>query len=62
MSTPQVTFSVRDDRGRRSGFERRQFSYVEHIPDRREGAERRSGLDRRGNEEQGNHFGQQEGI
>ena len=33
--------------GRRSGIERREFSYYVHIPERRSGKDRRSGLDRR---------------
>jgi len=33
--------------GRRSGIDRRQYSYDFHIPERRSGKERRSGLDRR---------------
>jgi len=36
-----------DNRGRRLGADRRQFSYDLHIPERRSGKERRSGLDRR---------------
>jgi hypothetical protein len=36
-----------DNGGRRSGEERRQFSYLMHIPERRSGKERRSGFDRR---------------
>jgi len=36
-----------DNGGRRLGIERRQFSYDFHIPERRSGKERRSGLDRR---------------
>jgi hypothetical protein len=42
-----------DKGGRRLGIERRQFSYDQHIPERRSGQERRrgkgrrSGLDRR---------------
>jgi hypothetical protein len=36
-----------DNGGRRSGIDRRQFSYTAHIPERRSGKERRSGLDRR---------------
>lgn len=36
-----------DNSGRRSGVDRRQFSYTQHIPERRSGKERRSGLDRR---------------
>ncbi len=37
----------RDNGGRRSGIDRRQFSYSTHIPERRKGVERRAGLDRR---------------
>ena len=36
-----------DNDGRRSGIERRQFSYSFHIPERRSDQDRRSGLDRR---------------
>ena len=36
-----------DNGGRRLGIARRQFSYTLHIPERRSGNERRSGLDRR---------------
>ena len=36
-----------DNGGRRLGVDRRQFSYFMHIPERRSGKERRSGLDRR---------------
>ena len=36
-----------DNGGRRLGVERRQFSYLIHIPERRSGKQRRSGLDRR---------------
>lgn len=38
---------LRDNGGRRSGFDRRQYSYTLHIPERRSGLERRSGKDRR---------------
>jgi hypothetical protein len=36
-----------DNGGRRSGVDRREFSYTSHIPERRIGKERRSGNDRR---------------
>jgi len=36
-----------DNGGRRLGVDRRQFSYYFHIPERRSGNERRSGIDRR---------------
>jgi hypothetical protein len=37
----------KDKGGRRSGIERRQFSYDEYLPERRSGKDRRSGFDRR---------------
>ena len=40
-------FSLEDSGGRRSGFRKREFSYDAHIPERRSGAERRNGTDRR---------------
>jgi len=36
-----------DNGGRGLGVNRRQFSYTLHIPERRSGKERKSGLDRR---------------
>jgi hypothetical protein len=39
--------SLPDNGGRRSGVDRRQFSYSTHIPERRAESDRRSGLDRR---------------
>ena len=36
-----------DNGGRRSGIDRRQFSYAIHIPERRTGEDRRDGADRR---------------
>ena len=36
-----------DNGGRRSGGDRRNFSYTLHIPERRSGKDRRSGEDRR---------------
>jgi hypothetical protein len=36
-----------DNGGRRSGIERREFSYDQHTPERRSGKDRRTGLDRR---------------
>jgi hypothetical protein len=38
---------IHDNGGRRSGIERREFSYDQHIPENRSGKDRRSGLDRR---------------
>lgn len=42
-----MTLAISDNGGRRSGIERRLFSYTIHIPERRSGKERRSGVDRR---------------
>ena len=36
-----------DNGGRRSGFERRRFSFTYYIPERRSNNDRRSGQDRR---------------
>lgn len=36
-----------DNGGRPSGVDRRQFPYTAHIPERRSGKERRSGVDPR---------------
>ncbi len=38
---------IRDNGGRRHGIDLRQFSYTDHIPERRSGGDRRSGFDRR---------------
>ena len=42
-----MEIGLRDNGGRRSGSDRRQFSYTGHIPERRSGHNRRSGMDRR---------------
>ena len=42
-----LTYDLSDHGGRRFGFERRRFSYADHIPERRCGEDRRSGIDRR---------------
>ena len=36
-----------DNGGRRSGGDRRIYSYTLHVPERRDGADRREGNDRR---------------
>ena len=38
---------VIDNGGRRSGIERRSFSYAIHVPELRSGKDRRDGIDRR---------------
>jgi hypothetical protein len=47
MSERYVIYNLRDNGGRRSGIERRRFSYEEHIPERRSQADRRISDDRR---------------
>lgn len=47
MSIASAVLEIIDYGGRRSGIDRRQFSYTEHIPARRSNKERRSKLDRR---------------
>jgi len=38
---------ILDNGGRRSGGDRRNYSYTLHIPERRSGKDRRNGIDRR---------------
>ena len=38
---------ILDNGGRRSGGDRRNYSYTLHIPERRNGRDRRNGTDRR---------------
>ena len=47
MSDSRMEQGLRDNGGRRSGVDRRQFSYTDHIPERRAGEDRRSRADRR---------------
>ena len=43
-----ANFFISDNQGRRTGMiDRRRFEYSLYLPDRRTGAERRSGEDRR---------------
>ena len=43
----KVALDFMDNGGRRSGIDRRQFSYSDHIPERRMNQDRRNGKDRR---------------
>ena len=47
MSDFLQKMKLMDNGGRRSGADRRQFSYAFHIPERRISDDRRSGSDRR---------------
>ena len=47
MSIASAVIAIIDNGGRRSGINRREFSYTEHIPARRLNNNRRSNLDRR---------------
>jgi hypothetical protein len=46
-SDAYLATKIRDNGGRRSDMERRQFSYDGHIPERRQRSGRRIGVDRR---------------
>jgi hypothetical protein len=41
----RVNYSLVDTEGRRQKIDRRQFSYIAHIPERRSGKDRRSDED-----------------
>lgn len=47
MRNPTET---KDNGGRRSGIDRRRYSYTSHIPERRSDEDRRNGEDRRNDE------------
>jgi hypothetical protein len=53
VGVSKIILELRDYGGRRTGLDRRYFSYSDHIPERRHGedrrshGERRSALDRR---------------
>ena len=48
--TSHVEFDIDDNGGRNFHFERRQFSYSYHIPERRGSEERKNVLDQGGSE------------
>ena len=54
VSDSRMEQELRDNGGRRSGVDRRQYSYTGHIPERRAGEDRRSRLDRRCGEDRRN--------
>ena len=54
MSDSRMEQELRDNGGRRSGVDRRQFLYTGHIPERRAGEDRRSRVDRRCGEDRRN--------
>lgn len=47
MNAAKIIWELRDNGGRRSGIDRRYFSYSDHIPERRGVEDRRSREDRR---------------
>ncbi len=47
MNSASFAMALIDNGGRRLGVDSREFSYTDHIPDRRNDNERRSGIDRR---------------
>ncbi len=54
MSGSRMEQGLRDNGGRRSGVDRRKFSYTGYIPERRAVEDRRSRLDRRCGEDRRN--------
>ncbi len=48
MSIAEIKMVLKDNGGRRLGIENREFSYTNHVPNRRTQWDRRSGVDRRG--------------
>ncbi len=47
MDSASFVMALIDNGGRRLGVDSREFSYTDHIPDRRTENERRSGIERR---------------
>jgi len=54
VSGSRMKKELRDNGGRRSGVDRRQFLYTDYIPERRAGEDRRSRVDRRCGEDRRN--------
>lgn len=52
MNISAIALALIDNGGRRSGVDRRQFSYTDHVPDRRFRKDRRSNIDRRAGTDQ----------
>ena len=47
MNIAEIKMVLRDNGGRRLGINSREFSYTNHVPNRRTQEDRRSGIDRR---------------
>ena len=47
MNEQKQNLTSTDNGGRRSGGDRRTYSYTMHVPERRSGGDRRKGKDRR---------------
>ena len=47
MNEQKQNLTLTDNGGRRSGGDRRTYSYTMHFPERRSGEDRRKGKDRR---------------
>jgi len=56
VSTDHIIFNLKGNGGRRSGIERRRFSYADHIRERRFGSDRRYDRDRRSGTERRSDF------
>jgi len=62
VSDSRMEQKLRDNGGRRSGIDRRIFSYTDHIPERRSKLERRCGEDRRNQNDQTVEINQRSGL
>jgi hypothetical protein len=51
MNGSRINYFLSDKGGRRTGINRRRFSYDAHIPERRSGLDRRGNKDRRAGQE-----------
>ena len=61
MSIGTEILNLIDNGGRRTGIKRREFSYTNHVPNRRTEGDRRNGVDHRSGSERRNDTGRRSG-
>ena len=61
MKSASFVMALIDNGGRRIGVDSREFSYTDHIPDRRTDIERRSGICRRSGQDRRSGKGRRSG-
>jgi hypothetical protein len=61
MSIGTEILNLIDNGGRRTGIQRREFSYTNHVPNRRTEGDRRSGVDHRSGSERRDDTGRRSG-